>query len=309
MKQSMPKKVPEYPVLNRDPVTGDCVVFAPRRQARPHAAQATKAEDRFSAKNLKHETVFAEFGRGAEKITAIGNAFPVFGPQSPLGGHQEILVEGSANRKFLTFSVRQMTAALNAMAERVEDLRLPRRRFKYIVVFKNEGPAAGASQTHAHTQIFALPFVPDRVERMRRNRLALAKKVKTPPHALLLAEATPGRVVHKDSRVIAFTDPFTPFAYGVRLMLRRHVDNITQTTGAERRSLAQALHSLMPLIRKLDLAYNFYFHDAVADRYEPFDIRFCPRGNIQAGFEFDAGLLINPVAPEQAAEAYREARG
>ena len=308
MKNIMAKQTVEYPVLRREPVAGDCVVFAPKRQGRPHASGPKKMEDRFSPKNLEHEDVLAEFGSGAEKITAIGNAFPVFGPESPLGGHQEILVEGTANRKFSCFSAAQMAGVLGAMAERVEDLRQTQRHFRYVVVFKNEGREAGASQEHAHSQIFALPFVPDRLERMRRNRQALAKKVKASPHAVLLAEATPERIVYRDARAVAFADPFTPCAYGVRLMLRRAVDNITQTTEAERRSLARALHGLMPLIRRLGLAYNFHFHDVIEDRNEPFDIRFCPRGNIQAGFEFDAGLFINPVSPEQAAAEYRLCR-
>ena len=309
MKYRMPKPAADYPVLQRDPVTGDCVVFAPKRQTRPHDAAKKKPEDRFSAKNLKRETVLAEFGRGEDRIMAIGNAFPVFGAQSPLGGHQEILVEGRANRRFSSFTAKRMADVLDAMAARAGDLRKSQRHFKYVVVFKNEGQAAGASQEHAHSQIFALPFVPDRLERTLGNRLALAKRVKATPHALLLAEATPERIILKDARVMAFADPFTPFAYGVRIVLRRGIDNITQTTEAERHSLAQALHTLMPLVRRNGWALNFHLHDVMADRHEPFDIRFFPRTNITAGFEFDAGLYINPVSPEQAAEEYRKAVG
>jgi UDPglucose--hexose-1-phosphate uridylyltransferase len=299
----------DYPTIVRDPVTGDRVVFAPKRNQRPHAKGSPKAKpiDRFSAARLEHETVLAEFGRGAERVVAIGNAFPVFGPQSPLGGHQEILVEGLANRKFSEFSVGQKAKVLDAMAGRVRDLRQYQSHFKYIVTFKNEGHEAGASQAHAHSQIFSLPFVPDRLRRMFANRRRMAAKVRVSVHALALSEARPDRVIWKDVRVIAFADPFTPFAYGVRIMLRRNFDNITQATAAERRSLAQALHALMPLIRKKKWAYNFHFHDVIADRHEPFDIRFFPRINILAGFEFDAGIYINPVSPEQAAEEYRRA--
>ena len=34
------------------------------------------------------------------------------------------------------------------------------KRFKYIMIFKNYGPSAGASLEHPHTQIIALPMVP-----------------------------------------------------------------------------------------------------------------------------------------------------
>lgn len=297
----------DYPTIVRDPVTGDRVVFAPKRHQRPHAKGSPKAKpiDRFSAARLEHETILAEFGRGAERVVAIGNAFSVFGSQSPLGGHQEILVEGLANRKFSEFSVGQKAKVLDAMAVRVRDLRQDKRHSKYIVTFKNEGHEAGASQAHAHSQIFALPFVPDRLRRMFANRRRMAAKVRVSVHALALSEAKPDRVIWKDRHAIAYADPFTPFAYGVRIMLRRNFDNLTQATAAERHSLAKALHALMPLIRKNKWAYNFHFHDVIADRHEPFDIRFFPRVNIPAGFEFDAGVYINPVSPEQAAEEYR----
>ena len=35
----------------------------------------------------------------------------------------------------------------------------------YVSVFKNEGPRAGASIPHAHSQVVPLPFVPPRIER------------------------------------------------------------------------------------------------------------------------------------------------
>ncbi len=37
-------------------------------------------------------------------------------------------------------------------------------RFKYIMVFKNFGPTAGATLSHSHTQLIALPVVPLRVQ-------------------------------------------------------------------------------------------------------------------------------------------------
>jgi len=33
-------------------------------------------------------------------------------------------------------------------------------RFKYVLVFKNEGEPAGASIEHTHSQLIALPIVP-----------------------------------------------------------------------------------------------------------------------------------------------------
>jgi UDPglucose--hexose-1-phosphate uridylyltransferase len=36
-------------------------------------------------------------------------------------------------------------------------------RFKYIMIFKNYGPAAGASLEHSHSQLIVTPTVPSTV--------------------------------------------------------------------------------------------------------------------------------------------------
>ncbi len=43
--------------------------------------------------------------------------------------------------------------------DRILDLKKDR-RFKYILLFKNHGEAAGASLEHAHSQLIALPILP-----------------------------------------------------------------------------------------------------------------------------------------------------
>ena len=47
------------------------------------------------------------------------------------------------------------------------------RRFKYILLFKNHGEAAGASLEHPHCQLIALPVIPTTSRRDRRRQAAL----------------------------------------------------------------------------------------------------------------------------------------
>jgi len=57
-----------------------------------------------------------------------------------------------------------------AYRERIVNLKRDR-RFRYMMVFKNHGSAAGASLEHSHSQIVALPIVPKRVyENSERTR-------------------------------------------------------------------------------------------------------------------------------------------
>ena len=49
-----------------------------------------------------------------------------------------------------------------AYRERVLDLKQDK-RFRYILIFKNHGAAAGASLEHTHSQLIALPIIPRNV--------------------------------------------------------------------------------------------------------------------------------------------------
>ena len=178
-----------------------------------------------------------------------------------------------------------------------------------MVVFKNEGKEAGASQPHPHSQIFGLTFVPPRLAHIAFERRMALKKHGMTAHAIELREATPARIIFADKSVVAFADPATSHSYGVRIIPRRRFDNLTQSSSVERVSMARALHALFPFIREKKFAYNFFFHDVLGETDEFFEIRFAPHANVWGGFELDAGITVNPVPAECAAAEYLSAKG
>jgi UDPglucose--hexose-1-phosphate uridylyltransferase len=58
--------------------------------------------------------------------------------------------------------LQQIKDVLWAYRERSLDLQRDP-RFKYILIFKNQGEAAGASVEHSHSQLIATPIIPKRV--------------------------------------------------------------------------------------------------------------------------------------------------
>src|SRR5947199_165732 len=58
---------------------------------------------------------------------------------------------------------RQIEEVLWAFKERVNDLKKDG-RFRYILLFKNHGEAAGATLAHPHCQLIALPVIPKRAK-------------------------------------------------------------------------------------------------------------------------------------------------
>lgn len=292
--------------LVQDEMTGDWIVIAPGRRKRPDGMHAAKPKDPFAPSHLPKEDVIARYGKGADAMTVVRNKYPVFTPSGGMGGRQEIIIEGRRVMAFTTSSVARIAALLDAFAARSEALRADS-TIKYIQAFKNEGAAAGASQPHPHAQIFALPFVPERLRDEARRRRAAIKRLGMSSHAHALTLATPTRTIYRDRNVVAFANPTSRFAYEVRIVPRRRVDNITSTTPGERRSFAKALHSLLPLMRERRAAFNFFFHDVIDETDEHFELRFVPRLNTWGGFELDAGVVVNPIPAERAAQEYRSA--
>lgn len=248
------------------------------------------ATDRFSVKDLKKEKIVATYGTGANRIVAIENKFPTFQAKKGVRGYQEILVEGKKNLPFVTFSAERIEAVLKAYVKRAKAIRRIK-GIQMLTVFKNEGAAAGASQTHAHSQLFGLSFVPKRVRSQKSKSLKVESTLE----------------IYSDPHVIAFANPSGRFSHEVKIVTRRRIDDLMQTRPAEIRSLAKAIHALLPFVRSRKLSFNYYFHDVFANPRERFEIRFAPRENVWAGFELDTGVTINPVPAEQAAKDYLSA--
>src|SRR5437899_188108 len=55
--------------------------------------------------------------------------------------------------------VEHLVEVLKAYRERMVDLHRDR-RFRYVLIFKNHGPGAGATLEHTHTQLVATPIIP-----------------------------------------------------------------------------------------------------------------------------------------------------
>jgi UDPglucose--hexose-1-phosphate uridylyltransferase len=292
--------------LLRDDITGDWVIVAPGRKKRPNDIGKKRVVDVFSPKQLASRDILATYGRDADRMTIVGNAFPVFQPDRGVKGRQEIIVEGMRTMPFARSTLSRIEALMNAFVARFAALRADP-KIMYIQAFKNEGIAAGASQPHPHSQIFALSFVPERIRDEARRRRSAAKRLGKSAHEYALSLAMPERIIYADRNVVAFANPAARFAYEVRIVPRKRRDNITQTTLSERKSLARAIHTLLPFIRKRNAGFNLFFHDVKDERDEHFEIRFTPRLNIWGGFELDAGVFVNPVPAEDAAAAYREA--
>src|SRR4029079_7095776 len=78
-----------------------------------------------------------------------------------VSGAREVSSETTDRDKgFASMSELEIERVLWAFRDRVLDLKNDI-RFRYILLFKNHGAAAGATLEHGHSQLIALPIVPD----------------------------------------------------------------------------------------------------------------------------------------------------
>jgi UDPglucose--hexose-1-phosphate uridylyltransferase len=190
-----------------------------------------------------------------------------------------------------------------------------------VFVFENRGEEIGVTLSHPHGQIYAYPFVPPRTLRMLRSaRLHRKQAGECLFCALLAAERAAGvRLVAETERWTAFVPHAARWPFEVHLSPRRHLPDLPALQDGEREELAR----LYPeVLRRFDgvfgakMPYIAAWHQApvrvdrdLAHLYlQVFSVRRAP-GKLKylAGSESAAGVWINDIAPERAAQLLRDA--
>ena len=83
----------------------------------------------------------------------------MFDRMNGIGAHEVIIETPDHNANLASLPPKRIEDVLWTFRDRILDLKKDR-RFKYILIFKNHGEAAGASLEHSHSQLIALPILP-----------------------------------------------------------------------------------------------------------------------------------------------------
>lgn len=329
------------PELRRDPVVGRWVIIAAERARRPNQVRLTREEPApgfcpFCPGNeakTPHEVYV--FGRpevpadvAGWRVRVIPNRYPalmiegdldrqpegIYDRMNGIGAHEVVIETPDHGTDLCDLSEADITEILFAFKARVLDLRNDV-RFRYILLFKNHGAAAGAAVDHSHSQLIALPITPrqvaDEIEGARRHYEHRERCIFCDIVGQERRERT--RLVYENEEFVVFAPwaPRSPFETWI--VPKRHESNF-EAEPKERLGLAaQALRStLQRTMAALGRpAYNFMVHtnplrDASSASYH-WHVEVVPALGQVAGFEWGSGFYINPVPPEEAAEFLRRA--
>ena len=106
---------------------------------------------------------------------------------SAFGAHEVIIESAKHIDRMSALSVEELRNVLEAYSARLRHWR-ETARFRYCLLFKNQGPCAGASIAHLHSQIIALPFVPAAVQAENARASAAYSQPRVCPYCCLLAK-------------------------------------------------------------------------------------------------------------------------
>ena len=328
------------PELRRDPIVGRWVIIATDRARRPsdlaRPPDAPKPGLCPFCPGQEDKTPREVYVAGRPpssppnspgwRVRVVPNRFPalmiegnldrepagIYDRMNGIGAH-EVIVETPEHSKDLGhLSDQEVTEVLFAFKARILDLRNDQ-RFRYILLFKNHGAAAGATLEHGHSQLIALPVVPRQVtEELEGARRHHEHRERCIFCDMVLQERKDrARLVYENDDFVAFA-PWAPKGpFETWILPKRHESNF-EAEPKERLGLcAQALRSTVARLGAAlgNPAYNFIVHtnplrDAPSPSYH-WHIEVMPALTHVAGFEWGSGFYINPVPPEEAAEFLR----
>ena len=341
------------PQLRKDPIIGRWVIIATERAKRPGDFAVTKDTEEIAkgqcpfcegheAKTPSEICSIRKPGSEANKpgweVRVVPSIAPllkiegeldrhglgIYDAMNGVGAHEVIVETPQHIANTAELPAEQVANVLNTQIARIKDLSNDS-RFKYVLVFKNYGSAAGGSKiNHARSQIIATPVNPKRVK----EELVGARKYFEFKERCIFCDIIKQEL--KDGlRVVAEVDGFvilSPFAarfpFELCILPKKHSCDFHKLEKDEVSKLAAALKIALCKISKAlnDPPYNFVIHTAPSRNVQKpgywrtidydyhWHIEIIPRLTHVAGFEWGTGFYINPTPPEDAAAHLREVK-
>ncbi|MCX6927040.1 MAG: galactose-1-phosphate uridylyltransferase [Verrucomicrobia bacterium] len=336
------------PELRKDLITESWVIVATERAKRPQEFTQAPSEPEtlvcpFCPGNESQTPAELWVARGSGgpnqpgwKVRVIPNKFPalriegdmnreadgIYDRMNGIGAHEVIIDTPDHNQALEEQPVEDIALALRACKERIVDLQRDE-RFRYVLVFKNVGRAAGASLKHSHYQVIATPVTPSRVKaKLAGARDYYQRKERSVFHDILRQEQREGsRVVFENNGFLVFCPFASRFPFELCLLPKRQSADFHTIEPDELHQLAEGLKVVLSKLSRglKQPQYNLIIQTAPSrighrrsgywDTIEQdfrWHIEILPRLTRTAGFEWGTGFYINPLPPENSAAYLRE---
>lgn len=211
-------------------------------------------------------------------------------------GFHEVIAETPSHSKDIYSMNHDEIILILTMYRKRYKLLKERKNIKSVFIFKNHGRAAGASLSHSHSQILALPIIPPFVE----EETKAIKKAKSCIYCHLIEEAClDNRVLLENSDFIALAPYASEYPYELLILPRRHQPFFEEIEDKQLNLLADIMKCVFSRYKKLlgEIPFNYFFNTPSIKKGH-WNIQIMPKLITPAGFEKGTGISINPIPPE-----------
>ncbi|MBP9751435.1 MAG: DUF4921 family protein [Candidatus Moranbacteria bacterium] len=331
------KKVaaPSESELRQDIVTGDWVVIATGRAKRPEDFVSTsRAKDNpdvddpfldLRASDQEEPVLLYTKPDGEWSLAVIPNKFPAFtrgraprdlseGPYFAMSGvgYHEVVITHDPEKSIAELELWQVAEVVDAYHDRYMSL-MSRKSVNSIQIFHNHGRESGASISHPHSQLMAIPVISPYLK-LELDGAELYHKNNRENVYQVIAEyesKEKTRVVFENEHFIVFCPFASRAAFETWILPKSGNPYFERIIDDEKLALAEALQKgLFGIWKGLgNPAYNFYLHAAPCDGKDyphyRWHFEILPRTSIWGGFELSNGIEVSTIQPEKAAEFLR----
>jgi len=321
--------------IRKDPVTGEQVIYSPGRENRPNFTGMKKTIELHPSncpfcrgnEDMTPPEICRIEENGNWQVRVVPNRFPVleveegrqeggeglFRKFKDAGAHEVIIETPDHHVELPGKDYRYFRNVFSVYRDRILDLRKDF-RMKYIQIFKNYGAPAGATISHHHSQLIALPFVPEEIRRKfdlladyrGRNGRSLIREI-------VAAEMKSGaRVVCGNGHFAAIAPWCSRSPFQVSLFPLHESDRFEDVAEEDLDRFSEVFFRVVrKLVRALgDLPLNLVLNNAPCEKIPSGIFRWSldvfPMLEGSGGFEMGTGTRINPVLPEKAASVLNQ---
>ena len=312
--------------LRYHPLIKDWVMIASHRQGRPQMPKDYCPFCPGSGKVPDHFDVYEydnDFPALSQHPPVPDDVATDFFKTAPAYGKCEVILYSPEHTVTLPeLSVEHIAKLVDLWVERFEAISADE-KIKYVFIFENRGEMVGVTMPHPHGQIYGYSVLPKKIE----LELASANEYYEENHKCIFCEMleqetrAKQRIIFENEAFTVFLPFFCEYPYGVYVMPKRHIANITQLDEQEKFLLAKTLRET---VGTLDSLFGFKFpymmcmHNApvnsgdVEQQYH-FHIEFFPpmrsadKQKFNASSETGVWAHCNPTAPEEKAVELRAA--
>ncbi|MEM0473908.1 MAG: galactose-1-phosphate uridylyltransferase [Zestosphaera sp.] len=311
-----------------NPLIKQWVIIAPHRATRPWrpGEESTPCPFCPGAPELKQASLW--------DVVVLPNKYPALTPSPPSApetifppykvlnarGVAEVVVETPQHEGDLhTLTLEHAWKVVKVYKEEFEKLsKLD--YVNYVAVFRNKGKEVGVSLPHPHSQIYALPFIPSKIEAeieafqqywREHNNCILCD--------ILSYESTEkSRVIYENEAFTVLLPFYAMWPYELHVYAKKHVKSLNELSGEDLRFLADALRvvtATYATLLKRDAPYIMVLHNHPSkgsyvyhfhvEFYQPY--RDEEKLKYAAGIEWGYWVFTYDGVPEEKASELKDA--